>query len=111
MLGAATGRAEAQVLKLSAVYAALDCGETIRLKHLQAALAVWDYCLASARFIFGDATGDPVADRIREALVNAGADGLTRTQIRDLFKRHESADRIAQGLTQLTALGIVQTRV
>jgi len=106
LLGAATSRAEAQVLRLSAVYAALDRSEMIRVKHLQAALAVWDFCYASAKYIFGDATGDPVADRIREALEAAGAEGLTRTQIRDLFKRHESADRIGQALTQLTALGI-----
>jgi hypothetical protein len=104
LLGAATSRAEAQTLRLSAVYAALDCSPVIRVEHLRAALAVWDYCLASARFIFGDATGDPVADRIREALQGAGPDGLTRTQIRDLLGRHASADRISQALTQLAAL-------
>jgi hypothetical protein len=106
LLGAATSRAEAQVLRLSAVYAVLDCSVAVRVEHLQAALAVWDYCFASARFIFGDATGDPVADRIREALQGVGAEGLTRTQIRDLLGRHAAADRIAQALTQLAALGI-----
>lgn len=106
LLGAATSRAEAQVLRLSGIYAALDCSQTVRVEHLRAALAVWDYCFASARFIFGDATGDPVADRIREALQGAGADGLTRTQIRDLLGRHASADRVAQALAQLSALGV-----
>jgi hypothetical protein len=106
LLGAATSRAEAQVLRLSAVYAALDCSATVRVEHLRAALAVWDYCFASAWYIFGDATGDPVVDRIREALQNAGPDGMTRTQIRDLLGRHAPADRIAQALTQLAALGI-----
>ena len=110
LLGAATSRAEAQVLRLSAVYAVLDCSATVRVEHLRAALAVWDYCFASARFIFGDATGDPVADRIREALQNAGPDGMTRTQIRDLLGRHASADRIAQALTQLAALGVASHR-
>jgi len=42
--GAATSRAEAQVLRLSAIYAALDSTSLIGLPHLQAALAVWDYC-------------------------------------------------------------------
>uniref|UniRef100_E6QID9 DUF3987 domain-containing protein n=1 Tax=mine drainage metagenome TaxID=410659 RepID=E6QID9_9ZZZZ len=110
LLGAATSRAEAQTLRLSAVYAALDCSAIVRVEHLRAALAVWDYCFASARFIFGDATGDPVADRIREALQGAGPDGLTRTQIRDLLGRHTSADRIGQALTQLAALGIAFRR-
>lgn len=85
LLGAATSRAEAQVLRLSAIFAVLDMSETIRVEHLQAALAVWDYAFASARYIFGDATGDPIADRIREALT---VDGLSRTKIRDLLGRH-----------------------
>jgi hypothetical protein len=105
LLGAATGRGEAHVLRLSAIYAVLDCSKTVRAEHLQAALAVWDYCYASAKYIFGDAIGDPVADRVREALRDAAA-GLTRTQMRDLLGRHASADRIGQALTQLAALGI-----
>ena len=110
LLGAATSRAEAQVLRLSAVYAVLDRSVMIRAKHLLAALAVWDYCFASARFIFGDATGDPVADRIREALEAAGVEGLTRTQIRDLLRRHATTDRVTLALSQLTALGIAMCR-
>jgi hypothetical protein len=106
LLGAATSRAEAQVLRLSAVFAVFDYSTTIRVEHLRAALAVWDYCLESARLIFGDATGDPVADRIREALQGAGTEGMTRTQIRDLLGRHAPADRIAQALTQLAELGL-----
>ena len=50
--GAATSRGEAHVLRLSAIYAALDCSAFIEPAHLQAALAVWDYCQASARLFF-----------------------------------------------------------
>lgn len=105
LLGAATSRAEAQVLRLSAIYAALDQSAFVRVGHLRAALAVWDYCFASARFIFGDATGDAVADRIRESLEIAGQEGMTRTEIRDIFKRHISGERIGQALKQLASLG------
>ncbi len=111
LLGAATARAEAQVLRLSAVYAVLDCSAVVRVEHLRAALAVWEYCFGSAQYIFGEASGDPVGDRIREALLNAGAEGMTRTQIRNLLGRHVSADRIAQALTQLAALGIASHRM
>lgn len=111
LLGAATSRAEAQVLRLSAVYAALDQSAFVRVEHLQAALAVWDYCFASARFIFGDATGDAVADRIREALKVAGEEGMTRTDVRDLFKRHVSGERIGQALNQLASLGVASRRI
>jgi hypothetical protein len=111
LLGAATARAEAQVLRLAALYAVLDRSRIVRIEHLQAALAVWDYCYSSASYIFGDATGDPVADRIREALREAATLGMTRTEIRDLFKRHESSDRIQQALNQLVELRIAGRRV
>jgi hypothetical protein len=80
----------------------LDRSDIVRAEHLGAALAVWEHCLGSAQFIFGEASGDPVADRIQEALLDAGAQGLTRTQIRNLLGKHESGDRIARALNQLT---------
>jgi hypothetical protein len=110
LLGAATGRAEAQVLRLSAIFAVLDCSDVVRVEYLRAALAVWDYTFASAGFIFGDATGDTVADRIREALKEAGPLGLSRTAIRDLFKRHVMSERIGQALAQLQASGLAEMR-
>jgi hypothetical protein len=101
--GAATSRAEAQVLRLSAIYAAIDSSPVVGLPHLQAALAVWDYCATSASLLFGDSTGDPIADRIREALEGA-PDGLSKSQIRRLFQGHVSTDRIDAALEQLIAL-------
>jgi hypothetical protein len=109
LLGAATSRAEAQVLRLSALYAVLDQSPTIRVEHLQAALSLWDYCFASARFIFGDATGDAIADRIREALDIAGEGGMTRSGLRDIFKRHVSSERLGQALAQLESLGLAES--
>ena len=79
LLGSVTGRAEAQVLRLSLIYALLDGTATIRAEHLLAALAVWEYAEASARYIFGDALGNPVADRVLEQL-RAAPQGLTRTE-------------------------------
>lgn len=108
LLGAATSRAEAQTLRLSAVYAALDCSPVVRVEHLRAALAVWDYAFASARYIFGDATGDAVADRIRESLESAGPDGLSRTKMSELFKHNVSSNRIGRALEQLASLGLAE---
>jgi hypothetical protein len=102
--GAATSRAEAQVLRLSAIYAALDSTSIIGLPHLQAALAVWDYCYASASLLFGVSTGDPIADRIREA-IQASNDGLSKYQIRRLFHGHVEGSRIDAALEKLVDLG------
>ena len=104
--GAATSRAEAQVLRLSAIYAALDCSPLVEACHLQAALAVWDYCQASARLLFDTAPIDPTANRISQAL-DVAPQGLTRGQIRALFNRHVSKERIDLALQQLMTLGLI----
>src|SRR3712207_8342266 len=44
LFGAVTGRAEAHVLRLSCLYAALDMSDTVTVTHLRAALALWRYC-------------------------------------------------------------------
>jgi hypothetical protein len=108
--GAATSRAEAQVLRLSAIYAALDSTSIIGLPHLQAALAVWDYCYASASLLFGVSTGDPIADRIREA-IQASNDGLSKYQIRRLFHGHVEGSRIDAALEKLVDLGALYDKV
>jgi len=107
MFGSATSRAEAQVLRLALVYAVLDEARAIAEEHLLAALAVWDYCEASARYIFGDALGNPEADRIRQAL-RAAPNGLTRTEIRDLFERNRSASEINAALIALEERGLAR---
>jgi Protein of unknown function (DUF3987) len=105
LLGAITARAEAQCVRLALVYALLDQQESIDVPHLRAALAVWEYCEASAARIFGNALGDPVADEILRALLQAGSAGMTRTAIRDLFGRHRSGDRIGIALALLITKG------
>jgi hypothetical protein len=108
LFGAVVSRAEAQVVRLAALYAVMDESSEIRREHLLAALALWNYAERSARYIFGDATGDPVADQILEALRGAGQMGMTRTEISNLFKRNRSADQIARALEDLLKLGRVR---
>lgn len=109
LFGAIVNRAEAQVLRLSVIYALLDCAEAVDVAHLQAALEVWRYCEESARFIFGDAFGDSVTDGILRALRTAGAKGMTRTEIRDFFGRNQSALRIDRALMALAESGYARS--
>jgi hypothetical protein len=110
LLGAVTARAEAQVLRLSALYAALDGSSLMRRPHLLAGLAVWEYCEASARYIFGDATGDPIADRVLDAL-RASPGGVNRSTLIHLFDRNISATRLDQALAVLLWAQSVQREV
>jgi hypothetical protein len=103
LFGAVVGRAEAQVMRLAALYAVMGKSHEIEREHLLAALALWEYSENSARYIFGDATDDPVADQIYNALRAAGKDGMTRTEISNLFGRNISSERIAQALSLLLA--------
>jgi hypothetical protein len=107
MFGAVTSRAEAQVVRLSCLYALLDWSEMVRPEHLKAALAVWRYCEDSARYIFGDALGDAVADAILAALKENTPGGLSRNEIRELFARNKSSTRIQIALDLLRELGKV----
>lgn len=106
LLGAILARAEAHVMRLACIYALLDLSPLVRAEHLQAALALWDYAERSARFIFGDALGNPIADEILQALRQAGEKGLSRTQIRDLFGRNVSAHKVRLALEELAAAGL-----
>jgi hypothetical protein len=104
LFGSVVGRAETQALRLAAVYAVMSLSKTIELSHLKAALALWDYAQQSALYIFGDSTGDKVADRIMEAL-RVAPRGLARNEIRNLFNRHQNSERIGQALEGLERLG------
>ena len=103
LAGSVLGRAEAHVLRHSMLYALWDRSSFVRLEHLVAAVELWAYAERSVEFIFGDATGDPVADAILDALAQNGS--LTRTQIRDLFGRHEQSGRIDHALQTLLRRG------
>jgi len=81
----------------------------VEARHLHAALAVWDYCLASGRLFFDISPIDPTAQRISEAL-DATPQGLTRTQISGLFRRHVSRERIDLALEQLSSLGLINAQ-
>lgn len=108
LLGAVTSRAEAQVLRLSLLYALLDEAREIREPHLGAALAVWKYAAASAAYVFGDALGDPVADEILRAL-KAKSEGMSRAELRDLFQRNRSAAEISRALAVLVEFGLARS--
>ena len=109
MHGAATARAEAHAARLALIYALLDVSDQIELVHLDAALAVWTYALASSAWIFGDSLGDPTADDIW-TLAKDRPDGISRTEVRDLFSRNKKAREIDRALDRARDAGRLQRR-
>lgn len=108
LLGAITGRAEAQTMRLALLYALLDASDHIEKVHLEAGLALWTFCDASARRIFGDLLGDTLADEILRALRTAGAQGMSRSDMHGLFNRNRSGDEIGRALQLLLTSGRVR---
>jgi hypothetical protein len=109
MHGAATARAEAHTARLALIYALLDASDQITEHHLAAALAVWTYAHASSAWIFGDSLGDPTADDIW-TLAKDRPDGISRTEVRDLFSRNKKAREIDRALGALEDAGRLQRR-
>ena len=107
LLGAVTTRSEAQVMRLAMLYALLDLSPWIKTEHLRASLSVWEYVEASAKYIFGQAVGDRMADEIVSAL-RAAPEGMTRTEISNLFGRNKSSDQISRALAMLLKHGRVR---
>lgn len=79
-------RAEAQVIRLSMIYALLDKSSLIYRKHLEAGLAAWDYCAQSTRYLFGTALVNPREQKLLEVLQTRQT--WTKTDIHNIFQRN-----------------------
>jgi hypothetical protein len=101
MIDALLSRAEAHVVRLSLLYALLDGSAEIQKVHLEAALAVWDYCEESVRYIFGDAA-DPEYKRIMRKLEDGP---LTSGEIRrQVFADHQTSEWVEEKMVDLEQL-------
>jgi hypothetical protein len=106
ILGAVTSRGEAQVLRLSMIYALLGKVLFIRPEHLEAALALWAYCEASARFIFSNRESNPYTKRILEELRSGPK---TTTDLHAHFKRRIKREQLHEALSELIASGKIES--
>jgi hypothetical protein len=109
--GKATGRVLPQVMRLALVYALLDGSDSINADHLGAALAVWRYCEASARLLFGEGVDKgkereqmPLALRLADAI--AKTPGINRKGLYQAMGGHIKADDMSAALAWLKANGL-----
>lgn len=108
LLGNLLNRAAPMVRRLAMIYALLDGEAETCLDHLRAAVAVWEYCEASARHIFGDGTGDRDADRIHTALL-VPPHRLDRAALFGIFSRNRTAEQLDEAVRELVAAGIARS--
>jgi hypothetical protein len=102
--GAMLARAAAHVNRLSLIYALSECSPVIQVRHLTAAIAVFEFTERSVAYLFGDSTGDGIADEALSLMRGCPA-GITRGEILNFFGRHLSSDRLTLALRTLHRLG------
>ncbi len=103
LAGALLSRGEAQVIRLALLYALLDGASAIDLEHLMAAVGLWEYAERSVDYLFGGRGGDPLAEKIKAALREAGE--LSRTEINNLVGKQTLSDEVSQMLESLEQQG------
>src|SRR5262249_3633561 len=99
LMGAVISRAEAQVMRFASIYALLDKSVFIRVDHLKAALALWEYSERSAQAIFGELSGDPHLDRVKAELKAKGT--LTITEVHGILGRNVPKSEVDRIITTL----------
>jgi len=104
-LGAVTNRAQPQVVRLSMIYALLDMKAVIEPKHIEAALAVWQYAEDSAKYVFGNSTGDSLADRL---LAIIREKPVTMKDIHNLTGNNLPAAKLHAALNKLVRLKLIR---
>ena len=87
-----TARAAAYVVRIVALYAVLEGRPAIAAGDLDAAYALVTYAVASARHLW-HSSDDADFNRLVRA-VDARGDGLTRSDVRDLFNRNSSSNAV-----------------
>ena len=89
------------------VYALLDGKMFIKLDHLEAANAFWQYCKKSAEFIFRDRKVDAISGKIVRSL----RDGpKTKTDFHRVFKNNLSVEKLEGALSVLINEGRIKDR-
>jgi hypothetical protein len=106
LAAAATGRGEAQTLRLSLLYALLDGKSVIDVPHLQAAHAVWCYCRSSAHIIFCQAQEDPL-ERLLLNIIGLQP-GINRKGLHKATGGHLPAAALMAALVAVRDRGLVR---
>ena len=105
LVGKVTSRGAPYILRLATIYAVLDLSEVVQLCHLKAAYAVWNYCEASARYIFGESTGNPAEDKILNKLKEGPQ---TSSSLHKIFNNHQRGFELNATLHSLVQKGLIR---
>ena len=110
LYGSVTSRAEAQVLRLSMIYALLDESSIIEVQHLKSAKTLWDYCDQSAAYLFKNQFESKLTNKLYAELKKS-PQGLTRTQISvEIFRGKKLSLEISKAVEELRSRGLIEIK-
>jgi hypothetical protein len=101
-------RSTAQVVRLSLVYALLDCSSEVQCDHLEAALAIWQYAKQSAQILFGDVDSKETPTSKVLQLLRHNEDGMTRTALHKALSGRCNGEELLKILVKLQDQGLIQ---
>ncbi|WP_102029186.1 DUF3987 domain-containing protein [Salirhabdus sp. Marseille-P4669] len=96
-----------QVLRIALIYAILDCSTKIKQPHLMAALSIAKYSIASCEYIFGNNVDESISDKVYRHIKQHRKEGLTRSELYDLFGRKVKSEELNPALASLIEKGVV----
>lgn len=109
LIGSILARGQPITMRLAMIYALIDGDEYIRVHHIEAAYALWQYADQSATYIFSDAMGDRDADLLLSTL-RSTPEGLTRTVISTIvFRGHKTREDLDRVLGRLVECNLIQS--
>jgi hypothetical protein len=106
-ISAMTSRGTAHIARWSMIFALLDCSSHIESKHLQAAIALWEYSRRSVLHIFNTFEANHTQSLIIEYLKMSG--GANGSDIRErVFHRNLKIEEIQKELNYLKQMKVIE---
>jgi hypothetical protein len=103
LAGQMVARGAPIVMRTALIYAIVDGATKINAEHLQAALAIWEYCEASAQMLFSHLSGDALGDRVLSLLA---AGRMTKEELNKHMSNQQKA-ALPATLSRLEAQGAI----
>lgn len=100
-LGSVLARGPVYTMRLALAYALADGAGAIAPDHLLAALAVWHYSARSARLVFPAGVRSTSDLEKLSQYLSEHSEGVTRSNVSELFARNKTAAELDGLLTQL----------
>jgi hypothetical protein len=110
LIGAMWGRSATHVIRLAVAYFMLDPkAKMLKVRHFEAARALWRYSEASLLNIYGSSTGSRLGDRILAELRAAFPCVISQTEFeQEIFNKNVPGTTMENEISRLVELGYAE---